>query len=180
LQGARQHVLAPKRLELGDKEGSGNPAQLERSHHAQRIVPVAKDQPGLEGAPDEPANILIANAGVEPVELLISQVAQLPKVSNIFAKVNPNGDALSYTSLMTNPIEHSEGPVARAIEEQTAKLPSDAFLWAAGASIATSLVLKMLDRHHEALFVGQWAPTILILGLYNKLVKQHGSDQFHA
>jgi hypothetical protein len=83
-------------------------------------------------------------------------------------------------SLMTNPIEHSEGPVARAIEEQTAKLPSDAFLWAAGASIATSLILKILNRHHEALFVGQWAPTILILGLYNKLVKQHGSDQFHA
>jgi hypothetical protein len=25
-------------------------------------------------------------------------------------------------------------------------------------------------------FVGQWAPTLLILGLYNKLVKQHGSD----
>ena len=80
--------------------------------------------------------------------------------------------------LMTNRTEHSEGPVARAIEEQTAKLPSDAFLWTAGASIAASLILKMLDRHHEALFVGQWVPTILILGLYNKLVKQHGSDQF--
>jgi hypothetical protein len=91
-----------------------------------------------------------------------------------------NGKTLSYSPLMTNPIEHSEGPVARAIEEQTAKLPSDAFLWAAGASIATSLILKVLDRHHEALFVGQWAPTILILGLYNKLVKQHGSDPFHA
>jgi hypothetical protein len=77
---------------------------------------------------------------------------------------------------MTNRIEHSEGPVARALEEQTAKLPSDVFLWAAGASIATSLILKILDRHHEALFVGQWAPTILIFGLYNKLVKQHGSD----
>jgi hypothetical protein len=37
----------------------------------------------------------------------------------------------------------------------------------------------MLDRDHEALFVGQWAPTILILGLYNKLVKQHGSDRVH-
>jgi hypothetical protein len=69
----------------------------------------------------------------------------------------------------------AKAPVARAIEEQTAKLPSDAFLWAAGASIAASLILKILDRHHEALFVGQWAPTILILGVYNKLVKQHGS-----
>ena len=80
---------------------------------------------------------------------------------------------------MTNPTQHSEGPVARAIEEQTAKLPSDAFLWAAGASIAASLILKMLDRHHEAMFVGQWAPTILILGVYNKFVKQHGSDRIH-
>src|SRR5580700_6669670 len=76
---------------------------------------------------------------------------------------------------MTSSNEHSEGPVAQAIEEQTAKLPSDAFLWAAGASIAVSLILKILDRHHETLFVGQWAPTILILGVYNKLVKQHGS-----
>ena len=76
---------------------------------------------------------------------------------------------------MTSSNEHSEGPVARAIEERTAKLPSDAFLWAAGASIAASLILKIIDRHHEALFVGQWAPTILILGVYNKLIKQHGS-----
>ena len=26
------------------------------------------------------------------------------------------------------------------------------------------------------MFVGQWAPTLLILGLYNRLVKQHGCD----
>jgi hypothetical protein len=29
---------------------------------------------------------------------------------------------------------------------------------------------------HASVFVGQWAPTLLILGLYNKLVKQLGSD----
>lgn len=74
------------------------------------------------------------------------------------------------------PSEHKEGVVARTIEEQTAKLPSDTFLWLAGASIATSLTLKMLGRDHQALFVGQWAPTFLILGLYNKLVKVAGSD----
>jgi hypothetical protein len=70
-----------------------------------------------------------------------------------------------------------EGPLARAIEHETAKLPSDIFLWAALASIATSLALQMLDRKHDALFVGQWAPTILLLGVYNKLVKQLGSDR---
>ena len=74
------------------------------------------------------------------------------------------------------PPEHSEGMVARAIENQTAKLPSDTFLWLAGASIATSLTLKIMGRDHQALFVGQWAPTFLILGLYNKLVKVAGSD----
>ena len=71
---------------------------------------------------------------------------------------------------------HREGRMAEAIENQTAKLPSDLFLWAAGGSIATSLTLKMMGRHHDALFVGQWAPTFLILGLYNKLVKLLGSD----
>jgi hypothetical protein len=71
---------------------------------------------------------------------------------------------------------HSEGPLARAIEEQTAKLPSDLFLWLAGGSIVASLVLKFAGRDHAATFVGHWAPTILILGLYNKLVKIAGSD----
>lgn len=72
--------------------------------------------------------------------------------------------------------QHREGPVARMIEKQTAKLPSDAFLWAAGASIGGSLLLQALGKKKESLFVGQWAPTFLILGLYNKLVKVHGSD----
>jgi len=74
------------------------------------------------------------------------------------------------------PPEHAEGTVARAIENQTAKLPSDTFLWLAGASIATSLTLRLMGHEHKSLFVGQWAPTFLILGLYNKLVKVAGSD----
>jgi hypothetical protein len=72
--------------------------------------------------------------------------------------------------------EHSEGRIARSIEDQTAKLPSDLFLWAAIGSIGASLTLKIMCRDDASLFVGQWAPTFLILGTYNKLVKQHGSD----
>ena len=72
--------------------------------------------------------------------------------------------------------DHSEGRVAKMIEEQTAKLPSDTFLWAAGGAIVGSLVLQMMGDEKKANFVGQWAPTFLILGLYNKLVKQQGSD----
>ena len=71
---------------------------------------------------------------------------------------------------------HTEGPVAKHIEQQTAKLPSDWFLWAALAAIATSATLQATDNKHASMFVGQWAPTFLILGLYNKLVKVLGSD----
>ena len=72
---------------------------------------------------------------------------------------------------------YPEGKIATAIERRTAKhLPSDAFLWAAGAAIAGSLILKLSKREHESLFVGQWVPTLLLLGVYNKLVKLWGSD----
>ena len=72
---------------------------------------------------------------------------------------------------------HSEGKVAKAIEEQTAKLPSDAFLWMAMSAMAVSATMQMMGKKHVSLFVGQWAPSFLILGLYNKLVKQLGSDR---
>ena len=72
--------------------------------------------------------------------------------------------------------DHTEGVIARTIEAQTAKLPSDMFLWASLGAIGTSLVLQSLGKKEESLFVGQWAPTFLILGLYNKIVKELGSD----
>lgn len=76
--------------------------------------------------------------------------------------------------------QYREGPVARAIEKETAKLPSDVFLWAAGGSALLSLAAQMFPSdgaHHKSMFIGQWVPTLLILGLYNKLVKLEGSDQ---
>ena len=72
--------------------------------------------------------------------------------------------------------QHREGPIARTIEQQTAKLPSDTFLWAAAGAIAGSLTLLMLGKTRHANFVGQWVPTFLLLGLYNKIVKLHGSE----
>ena len=77
----------------------------------------------------------------------------------------------------TNPNpEHKEGKVAKAIEEQTAKIPSDVFLWAALGSMAISLGLQIAGTRHRSLFIGQWAAPFLLLGLYNKIVKLEGHD----
>lgn len=76
--------------------------------------------------------------------------------------------------------EHAEGRLARAIETQTAKLPSDTFLWAAVGSIGLSLLLQVMGKSQVSNFVGQWAPTFLILGLYNKIVKVAGSDSVES
>lgn len=73
--------------------------------------------------------------------------------------------------------EHTEGAVARGIEQQTAKLPSDTFLWAALGAITASATMQAMGQKQGSLFVGQWAPVFLMLGIYNKLVKQLGSDQ---
>ena len=66
--------------------------------------------------------------------------------------------------------------MARAIEQQAAKLPSDTFLWTAAGSVGLSLILLLSGKKDAANFVGHWAPTLLIVGLYNKLVKLEGSD----
>ncbi len=70
---------------------------------------------------------------------------------------------------------HSEGDLTRVIEQQTAKIPSSFFLVAAGAALVASLVLELSGRSRPGRFVGMWAPTLLIAGVYNKLVKTFGT-----
>jgi hypothetical protein len=55
-------------------------------------------------------------------------------------------------------------------------VPSSTFLGLAIGSMAASFTLKMMGKDNWALFVGQWAAPFLIMGNYNKMVKQHGSD----
>jgi hypothetical protein len=72
--------------------------------------------------------------------------------------------------------EHREGPVAATIEDQTAKLPSDIFLWGSIGAMAASAVLQIVGQRKTSLFIGQWVAPILIMGLYNKIVKVAGHD----
>jgi hypothetical protein len=73
-----------------------------------------------------------------------------------------------------------EGPVARKLESATSHLPSDVWLWASLGSMLVSFGLQMSGNRKTkdvSNFIGQWAPTLLILGLYNKIVKVAGHDR---
>lgn len=69
-----------------------------------------------------------------------------------------------------------EGKITKAIEKQTAKVPSIIYLTAAVLSMTGSMTLKIMGRKNSALFVGQWAAPFLLLGIYNKIVKTKGHD----
>ncbi len=74
------------------------------------------------------------------------------------------------------PGEIQEDQLTAMLESYSAKWPTSLFMGAAAASIVGSLIMKIQKKDHHALFMGQWAAPFLILGLYNKMVKQHGSD----
>jgi D-serine dehydratase len=72
--------------------------------------------------------------------------------------------------------EAKEDQVTAAIEKYTSQVPSSAYLGLAIASIAASITFQVAKKEHLSLFVGQWVAPFLLLGIYNKMVKQHGSD----
>lgn len=69
-----------------------------------------------------------------------------------------------------------EDDVTKMIESQTEAIPSVAFLGFALGAMALSWFFLATGRRNIANFIGQWVPSVLIMGLYNKVVKQHGSD----
>jgi hypothetical protein len=91
-------------------------------------------------------------------------------------EVNPasekSGEAYAPTPVVRN--EHSEDQLTRLLEHQTAKLPSDLFLFTAMAAMGMSFVLELTGRSRLSRFVGMWPPALLMMGIYNKLVKMMG------
>jgi hypothetical protein len=57
------------------------------------------------------------------------------------------------------------------ILEKIEDLPSSVYYGGVAGSILLSIALFLSGKKHEGLFVGLWAPTILNLGLYNKLLR---------
>ena len=70
----------------------------------------------------------------------------------------------------------TEDQFTKTVEKYTATLPSSAYLAVAIGAMGLSLVFQATGRGKWGNFIAQWAPTWLILGLYNKLVKLEGHD----
>ena len=75
--------------------------------------------------------------------------------------------------------QHSEGYVTRVLENQAAKVSSDVWLFAAVGAMGVSLYLQMQNKKDDSHFIGQWAAPLMLIGVYNKLVKLAGSDRVH-
>ena len=72
----------------------------------------------------------------------------------------------------------AEDRITGAIESQTSRVPSSAYLAAAFGAMAASAILKIAGKDEWALFVGQWPAAFMLMGVYNKTVKQHGTDAY--
>ena len=70
----------------------------------------------------------------------------------------------------------TEDQVTKTVEKYTAAVPSSAYLAVAIGAMGLSLLFQATGRGKWGNFIAQWAPTWLILGLYNKLVKLEGHD----
>jgi hypothetical protein len=77
------------------------------------------------------------------------------------------------TSLEQDKINNvHEGDLTRAVETQTAKIPSIGFLNLAIGSMVLSAVTALIFRNRPlGNFFGLWVPSLMLVGVYNKLVK---------
>ena len=70
---------------------------------------------------------------------------------------------------------HEESELTRLIEQQAARIPSHWFLVGALGAMAASISFEIAGNERMSRYVGMWAPTLLITGVYNKLVKTLGT-----
>ena len=82
------------------------------------------------------------------------------------------------TDLGQSAPQPAEDEFTKTVERYTASIPSSAYLAVAVGAMAFSLLCQISGRGKWGNFVAQWVPTWLIIGLYNKVVKQEGHDQF--
>lgn len=72
----------------------------------------------------------------------------------------------------SNPVESAQHDVFEFLDE----IPASTYIYAMLGSILASATLYALGRRHSAIFVGEWAPTFVIVGLFYKLLRPSGRN----
>ncbi len=65
----------------------------------------------------------------------------------------------------------SQNEAQKSYFRVTDSVPEETWYWLALVSIVISAGLKLADKDHWALIVGQWPPTFLLFGLYHRVVR---------
>ena len=85
--------------------------------------------------------------------------------------VDPVKHAAERGGVTTAGNNHRVAEKIKKIGQATSAIPPATWLLLGGGAIVGAAVLKVMGRDAGAQFVGQWAPTLLVLGLYQKMVK---------
>lgn len=72
----------------------------------------------------------------------------------------------STVNTATNTAQQTQGDFFRITDQ----VPTAAWYWAALGSILVSAVLFAIDKREWSDFVGKWAPTFLLFGLFYKIL----------
>jgi hypothetical protein len=84
----------------------------------------------------------------------------------------PTGKNTHQTSLP------QQGRMTKDMRRVTSQIPSGGYLALAIGSMALSAAIASFSRKKAlANFIGLWVPSLLLIGIYNKIVKIDGSDR---
>ena len=120
---------------------------------------------------------LLNRIEIYPLRSLFTERSSLLFASFSLQRTTPRtGDSFNDRLPRSSQAKHRKIKSPQPSRSSPARCPSSIFLGAAILSIIASVSFQVAKKKHEALFIGQWVAPFLILGLYNKMVKQHGSD----
>lgn len=74
-------------------------------------------------------------------------------------------------------VQKNVGDMAKEVGRYAEKVPTSTFLGLAAGSVLLSATLALFGRHKSlANFVGLWAPTLILAGLYKKVSQLEGGE----
>jgi hypothetical protein len=68
--------------------------------------------------------------------------------------------------------------IERVVEDYTSKIRPEDFVAMAFGSMAISALFRLIGKNDDAMFVGQWAPSLLALAIFNQIRRRKKNDSY--